>query len=377
MALKGLKVIELAGLAPAPVCGMVLADYGAKVIRVDKVGAGINYDVTARGKRSIALDLKQEEGVNILRKMCCGADVLIEPFRPGVMERLGLGPDVLTGQNPRLVYARLTGFGQTGPYKDMAGHDINYLGLSGVLNSIGRKQENPLAPVNLLADFAGGSFICAMGIMAALLERSQSGQGQVVDSCMVEGAAYVGSWLFASRKMFVWGQPRGHNLLDSGVHFYETYRTSDNLYMSVGCIEPQFYEVFLAKLGLTEDELPQFDDFDELKARVAEIFLSKTREEWCHIFDGSDACVSPVLDQSEAPDHPQNKARGSFLSDGMPRPAPVLSRTPPTASTQSNSIKFGQHSVEILLEEGVQPHTVDQLIQRGVVQQADVAKAKL
>jgi len=208
MALRGLKVVELAGLAPAPVCGMVLADYGAKVIRVDKVGGGLNYDVTARGKRSIALNLKKPEGVNVLRKLCGSADVLIEPFRPGVMERLGLGPEVVTKENPRLVYARLTGFGQSGPYKDMAGHDINYLALSGVLNSLGRKNENPLAPINLLADFAGGSFVCAMGIMAALLERGVSGKGQVVDSCMVEGAAYVGSWLFASRKMFVWGQPR-------------------------------------------------------------------------------------------------------------------------------------------------------------------------
>jgi len=208
MALRGLKVVELAGLAPAPVCGMVLADYGAKVIRVDKVGGGLNYDVTARGKRSIALNLKKPEGVNVLRKLCGSADVLIEPFRPGVMERLGLGPEVVTKENPRLVYARLTGFGQSGPYKDMAGHDINYLALSGVLNSLGRKDENPLAPINLLADFAGGSFVCAMGIMAALLERGVSGKGQVVDSCMVEGAAYVGSWLFASRDMFVWGQPR-------------------------------------------------------------------------------------------------------------------------------------------------------------------------
>ena len=343
----------MAGLAPAPVCGMVLADYGAKVIRVDKVGGGLNYDVTARGKRSIALNLKKPEGVGVLKKLCASADVLIEPFRPGVMERLGLGewrvgwgevcpgPEVVTADNPRLVYARLTGFGQSGPYKDMAGHDINYLALSGVLNSLGRKQENPLAPgevlwkpshppVNLLADFAGGSFVCAMGIMAALLERGVSGKGQVsrwrwvhlqvVDSCMVEGAAYVGSWLYASREMFVWGQPRltlsasfytprGHNMLDSGVHFYETYQTSDGLYMSVGCIEPQFYQTFLEKLGLSDDDLPQFDDFDELKVKVANIFRGKTRAEWCEVFDGSDACVTPVLSQSEAPTHPQNLAR--------------------------------------------------------------------
>jgi len=376
MALRGLKVVELAGLAPAPVCGMVLADYGAKVIRVDKVGGGLNYDVTARGKRSIALNLKKPEGVNVLRKLCGSADVLIEPFRPGVMERLGLGPEVVTKENPRLVYARLTGFGQSGPYKDMAGHDINYLALSGVLNSLGRKNENPLAPINLLADFAGGSFVCAMGIMAALLERGVSGKGQVVDSCMVEGAAYVGSWLFASRDMFVWGQPRGHNMLDSGVHFYETYQTSDNRYMSVGCIEPQFYETFLEKLGVSDDDLPQFDDFDELKTKVAEIFKTKTRDEWCKVFDGTDACVTPVLSQEEVPYHPQNLARNSFLPGGMPRPAPVLSRTPASASDSPNTIEFGLHTREVLLEEGLTEGEVDDLIARGVVGQAE-PKAKL
>jgi len=314
--------------------------------------------------------------VNVLRKLCGSADVLIEPFRPGVMERLGLGPEVVTKENPRLVYARLTGFGQSGPYKDMAGHDINYLALSGVLNSLGRKNENPLAPINLLADFAGGSFVCAMGIMAALLERGVSGKGQVVDSCMVEGAAYVGSWLFASRDMFVWGQPRGHNMLDSGVHFYETYQTSDNLYMSVGCIEPQFYETFLEKLGVSDDDLPQFDDFDELKTKVAEIFKTKTRDEWCKVFDGTDACVTPVLSQEEAPSHPQNLARNSFLPGGMPRPAPVLSRTPASASDSSNTIEFGLHTREVLLEEGLAEAEVDDLIARGVVGQAE-PKAKL
>ena len=196
------------------------------------------------------------------------------------MERLGLGPDSLTQENPGLIYARLTGFGQTGPYKDMAGHDINYLAMSGVLSSIGRKHEPPLAPVNLLADFAGGSFTCALGILAALLERGRSGRGQVVDSCMVEGAAYVGSWLFASREMFVWGQPRGHNLLDSGAHFYETYRTSDGKYLAVGALEPQFYNVLLDKLGLTDEELPQFEDFDDMKLKLGVIFSSRTQAQW-------------------------------------------------------------------------------------------------
>jgi len=376
MALRGMKVIELAGLAPAPVCGMILSDFGAKVIRVDKVGSGLNYDVTARGKRSIALNLKKPEGVDILRRLCGSADVLIEPFRPGVMERLGLGPDTLIKENPKLVYARLTGFGQTGPYKDMAGHDINYLGLSGVLASLGRKHENPIAPVNLLADFAGGSFTCAMGIMAALLERSTSGQGQVIDSCMVEGAAYVGSWLYASRNMFVWGQPRGHNLLDSGAHFYETYKTKDEKYMCVGALEPQFYNLLLEKLNITDDDLPQFDDFDEMKVKLAKIFSKKTRDEWCEIFDGTDACVTPILEQEEAGDHPQNKARGSFLDNGMPRPAPLLSRTPAVASTSSNNLEFGSHTTEILAEAGFTDQDIGELLEKRIIEQADI-KAKL
>jgi len=376
MALKGLKVIELAGLAPAPVCGMILSDFGAKVIRVDKVGSGLNYDVTARGKRSIALNLKKPEGVEILRTLCGSADVLIEPFRPGVMERLGLGPDNLIKENPKLIYARLTGFGQTGPYKDMAGHDINYLGLSGVLASLGRKHENPIAPVNLLADFAGGSFTCAMGIMAALLERSSSGQGQVIDSCMVEGAAYVGSWLFASRDMFVWGQPRGYNLLDSGAHFYETYKTKDGKYMCVGSLEPQFYKILLEKLNITDDVLPQFDDFDEMKVKLANIFSEKSQDEWCKIFDGTDACVTPVLDQEEVLDHPQNKARGSFLPNGMPRPAPLLSRTPAVASSSPNNLEFGSHTREILAEAGFTDKDIGDLLERRIIEQADI-KSKL
>jgi len=376
MALRGMKVIELAGLAPAPVCGMILSDFGAKVIRVDKVGSGLNYDVTARGKRSIALNLKKPEGVDILRKLCGSADVLIEPFRPGVMERLGLGPDTLIKENPRLVYARLTGFGQTGPYKDMAGHDINYLGLSGVLASLGRKHENPLPPVNLLADFAGGSFTCAMGIMAALLERSSSGQGQVIDSCMVEGAAYVGSWLYASRNMFVWGQSRGHNLLDSGAHFYETYKTKDGKYMCVGALEPQFYKILLDKLNVSDDELPQFDDFDEMKEKLAKIFSERTRDEWCTIFDGTDACVSPVLEQEEAGQHPQNKTRGSFLENGMPRPAPILSRTPAVASSSPNNLEFGSHTTEILSEAGFNEKDINALLEKRIIEQADI-KSKL
>eukprot|EP00088_Acartia_fossae_P070410 TRINITY_DN9426_c0_g1_i3.p1 TRINITY_DN9426_c0_g1~~TRINITY_DN9426_c0_g1_i3.p1 ORF type:complete len:377 (-),score=73.00 TRINITY_DN9426_c0_g1_i3:244-1374(-) len=376
MALRGIKVLELAGLAPVPVCGMILADYGAAVTRVDRPGTVLNYDVTARGKRSIALDLKKKEGVDIVRDLSKKHDILIEPFRPGVMEKLGLGPKILTEENPSLIYVRLTGFGQTGPYKKMAGHDINYLAMSGVLSFLGRKNENPLAPINLLADFAGGSFVCAMGVMAALLERSASGKGQVIDSCMVEGAAYVGSWLYASKEMNIWGNPRGQNFLDSGVHFYETYKTADDKYMAVGALEPQFYSVFLDKLGLTDEELPQFGEPDEMKAKLAGIFATKTQDEWSKIFDGSDACVTPVLDTEQAAQHYHNVDRKSFLPGGMPRPAPILSRTPAIPASTDLNIEPGANTLEVLQENGYTQDQINNLLDQNIIEQHG-HKAKL
>ena len=295
---------------------MILADFGASVIRVDKIGSGLNYDVTARGKRSISLNLKNPKGAGILKKLCSTSDVLIEPFRAGVMEKLGLGPQDLIKENPGLIYARLTGYGQEGPYAKMAGHDINYLATSGVLSRLGRSGQPPVAPVNLLADFAGGGLTCAMGIMAALFERTRSGQGQVIDSNMVEGAAYVGSWLYLSQQMMIWGQPRGKNVLDTGAHFYETYETSDGAFMAVGAIEPQFYAEMLSKLEIDPFDLPQsLADSAELKRALAEKFKSKTKAEWAEIFDGSDACVTPVLELEEAPEHPHNKSRKAFVKN--------------------------------------------------------------
>jgi len=370
------KVLELAGLAPAPMCAMILSDFGASVTRVDRIGG--EPDVTGRGKKSIALNLKTTEGVEIVKTLCLSSDVLIEGFRPGVMEKLGLGPEQMIQNNPRLVYARLTGWGQTGPYSSMAGHDINYLGLSGVLASLGRKNENPLAPANLIADFAGGSFTCALGIMAALLERNTSGKGQIVDSAMVEGAAYVGSWLHASKAMpGLWGQPRGSNILDSGAHFYETYKTKDDKFMAVGAIEPHFYETMLDKLNISLAELPQFGDFDMLKAKLAKVFLEKTRDEWCEIFDGTDACVTPVLDMVEASQHPQNMARSAFLPSSLPRPAPLLSRSPTVASTTEDLLKPGKHSLDILDHMGVSEDKVNHLIEIGVVGHEQKLSAKL
>jgi len=369
------------GLAPSPLCGMILADYGASVIRVDKIGAGLNYDVTSRGKKSISLNLKKPEGAQILKKLCVQSDVIIEPFRAGVMEKLGLGPRDLMQDNPGLIYARLTGYGQTGPYSKMAGHDINYLATSGILSRLGRKNEPPVAPINLLADFAGGSFTCAMGIMAALFERSKSGLGQIIDSNMVEGAAYVGSWIYLSQNMMIWGKPRGENVLDTGAHFYETYETKDGKYMAVGAIEPQFYAEMLSKLGLDFDELPQLLDSDPMKQKLKDVFKTKTRKEWSDIFDGSDACVTPVLELHEAPEHPHNKARESFVKNYegnmmSPVPAPRLSRTPAIANVNVPEPEMGENSIEILQELGYSSEVIHSLMKNGTIHDSST-KAKL
>ncbi|XP_068033637.1 alpha-methylacyl-CoA racemase [Anomalospiza imberbis] len=386
MALSGVRVLELAGLAPAPLCGMILADFGAQVVRVDRLSqsaaALAHGDVQARGKRSLALDLKQPQGAAVLRRLCGGADVLIEPFRHGVMERLGLGPEVLLQENPRLIYARLTGFGQTGKYAKSAGHDINYLALSGVLSKLGRKNENPYAPVNLLADFAGGGVMCALGIVIALFERARSGRGQVIDASMVEGVAYLSSFLWKSQNLGLWSQPRGENLLDSGAPFYEIYRTSDGKFMAVGAIEPKFYNQLIKGLGLNLDELPSqmsFSHWPEMKKKFASIFAQKTQAEWCSIFDSTDACVTPVLSFEGAASHQHNKERNSFIKNDeeeiSPRPAPVLSRTPAVPSCKRDPF-IGEHTEEILLEYGFTKQEIDKLHSDKAIELKDL-KANL
>ncbi|NXK55586.1 AMACR racemase, partial [Chauna torquata] len=375
MALSGLRVLELAGLAPAPLCGMILADFGACVVRVDRVlHSAVASDVQGRGKRSLALDLKRPQGAAALKRLCRGADVLIEPFRHGVMEKLGLGPEVLLQENDRLIYARLTGFGQTGKYAKSAGHDINYVALSGVLSKLGRKCENPYAPINLLADFAGGGVLCAMGILTALYERTRSGKGQVVDASMVEGIAYVSSFLWKSQNTGIWSRPRGENLLDGGAPFYETYKTSDGRFMAVGAIEHQFYEQLIKGLGLNSDELPDqmsFSDWPEMKKTFASIFAKKTQREWCSIFDGTDACVTPVLSFDEAASHQHNKQRGSFITNDQeeisPRPAPLLSRTPAVPSLKRDPF-IGEHTEEILLEYGFTKQEIAKLHSDKVIE---------
>lgn len=364
-ALEGIRVIEMAGLAPVPYCGMILADFGADVVRVDRLGSKSG-DFLARGKRSIAVDLKNPEGVETVLQLVEKADVLVEPFRPGVMERLGLGPEVAQARNEKLVYARLTGFGQEGTYNGMAGHDINYIATAGALGSIGRKGERPLAPVNLVGDFAGGGMLCAMGIAFALLERARSGKGQIVDAAMVDGAAHLATFLFKFQQFGFWNEEHGTNLLDSGCPYYDTYETKDGQYMAVGALEPQFYAAFLKGLGLSDADLPGQSDregWPQLRELFTKTFLSKTRDEWAAVFDGTDACTTPVLRLSEVAKHPHNAGRDTLVvaSDGHtePAPAPRLSRTPGSAGDARPEV--GQHTDEVLGEFGFSAEQIEKL----------------
>ncbi|KAM3873942.1 alpha-methylacyl-CoA racemase [Diretmus argenteus] len=382
MALAGVRVIELAGLAPAPFCGMILADFGAKVIRVDRTHAAMAMDTQARGKRSVAINLKTPQGVDTLRRLCVQSDVVLEPYRKGVMEKLGLGPEQLLKENPRLIYARLTGYGQRGCYATTAGHDINYLAMSGLLSKLGRSGEKPCAPLNLVADFAGGGLTCALGIVLALLERTTSGKGQVIDASMVEGAAYVGSFIWKSRSTGIWDRCRGENMLDSGAPFYDTYQTSDGKYMAVGAIEPQFYRRLLEGLGLDAGELPpqmSFSDWPLLKQIFTERFASRTQTDWSSVFDGTDACVTPVLSFDEVSSHPHNQERGSFITDSQgeesPQPAPVLSRTPAEPCLAHNPV-IGEHTRPVLEEYGFGSAEIDEMLAAGVIE-SNAAKAKL
>jgi len=339
--LKGLKVVEMSNIGPAPFCGMLLADLGAEVIRVDRLAAAdlgfemdLRYDFLNRSKRAVAVDLKAPAGVDTVKRLIAGADILIEGFRPGVMERLGLGPEVAHALNPRLIYGRMTGWGQEGPYKQMAGHDINYIALSGALAAVGPQGGDPVVPLNLFGDFGGGSLYLAMGILAALHEVRASGKGQVIDAAMVDGVANLMTMHFGYRQMGFWNLERGTNAVDGGAPYYTTYRTSDGKYMAVGAVEKRFYADFVRGLGLDLAALPGQDDRDrwpELRAIFADVFASRTRDEWAAVFDGTDACVSPVLDMDEAADHPMARERGMFHKiDGIhePNPAPRFSRTP-------------------------------------------------
>ncbi|XP_036148789.1 alpha-methylacyl-CoA racemase-like [Monomorium pharaonis] len=375
MALKGIKVLELAGLAPGPFCGMILADFGASVIRVDKIKGQMLKDCLGNGKRSIALNLKSEKGINIFKKLSDESDVIIDTYRRGVMEKLKISPKELMVTNKKLIYARLTGYGQNGYYADMAGHDINYLGLSGLLSLLGRYNEKPTPPVNLAAGFGGGGLMCALGIILALYERTKSNVGQIVDASMVEGSAYLGSWLFRSQKMGIWENPRGRNMLDTGTHFYETYETKDKCYMCVGAIEPQFYKIFLEKLGLSSTDVPQFDNFEENRRKITEIFKTKTQAEWCTIFDSTDACVTPMLSLKDATSHLHNKQRQTFTiigDDIIPNPAPRLSRTPGISHGTDKNLQAGENTVQILTELRFQSNEINDLLSNEIVYQVQL-----
>jgi len=357
--LTGVKVLEVAGIGPGPFAGMMLADLGADVVRIDRadrVRGGDPErpprDVLARGRRSVAVDLKQAEGVEVVLRLIEQADVLIEGFRPGVMERLGLGPEDCLARNPRLVFGRMTGWGQEGPMAQAAGHDINYIALAGALEPIGRAGGKPTPPLNLVGDFGGGGMLLAFGICAALVERATSGRGQVVDAAMVDGAATLMGFFHGMTAMGAWHEGRGTNMLDSGAHFYDTYETSDGKYVSLGAIEPQFYAELLEKIGLAGEDLGSQMDasrWPELKQRFEALFKTKTRDEWCEILEGSDACFAPVLSMSEAPAHPHLAERETFVeAHGMvqPAPSPRFSRT--AALLGRPPAHAGQHTVEVL-----------------------------
>ncbi len=370
--LEGVRVIEIAGIGPGPFAAMMLADLGAEIVRIDRADrvrggdpARPPMDLLNRGRRSLAVDLKQPDGVETVLRLVEQADAILEGFRPGVMERLGLGPDVCMQRNPRLIYGRMTGFGQSGPMSQAAGHDINYIALAGTLHGIGRKGEKPLAPLNLVGDFGGGGMLLALGILAALVERGRSGEGQVVDAAMVDGAAVLNTMMYGMLESGFWNEVRGENLLDTGAHFYDTFETRDGKYVSIGSIEPQFYAELLERTGLGDTELPPQMDrsaWPELKTRLEEIFRGKTRDEWCEIMEGSDVCFAPVLTMREAPRHPHNVGRGTFVELAevtQPAPAPRFSRTP--SKLERPPAHAGQHSAEVLRDWGFSADEVSRL----------------
>lgn len=377
--LHGVKVVELQGIGPGPFCGMMLADMGAEIIRIDRstaVGRPANpVDVLARGRTSIAVDLKNPEGVETTLRLIDDADILIEGFRPGVTERLGLGPEVCHARNEGLIYGRMTGWGQTGSMAKVAGHDINYISLSGALHAIGAAGEKPVPPLNLVGDFGGGGMLLAFGIVAALHERNQSGQGQVIDAAMTEGSALLMNSIFGLMNKGIWNLERGTNLLDGGAHFYDTYETSDGKWISIGSMEPQFYALLLQKLGLGGGEgLPgqmSKEDWPELKVRVTQIFKTKTRQEWDDIMLGTDICYAPVLNFDEAREHPHNVARQSFVErDGIHQaaPAPRFSRT--EAELPGSTVAPGAQTIAVLKAAGFTEDEIEVLTASGAVAQA-------
>jgi alpha-methylacyl-CoA racemase len=357
--LRGLRVLEFSGLGPAPFCGMLLSDLGADVLRIDRPGADCDrFSVESRGRRSLVLDLKSDAGRETALRLGEKADVLIEGFRPGVMERLGLGPAALLARHPRLVYGRMTGWGQTGPYAALAGHDINYLALSGALHAIGTA-EQPVPPLNLVADFGGGALYLAFGVLAALRHAERTGEGQVIDCAMSDGSISLMGLLYGHLARGTWNDERASNIIDGGAHFYNTYRCADGQWLAVGAIEPQFYATLVEKAGLDAARFARRQDPAEwpaLRTRLAEVFATRTRDAWCRLLEGSDCCVTPVMSMHAAKDHPHNVARQAFTEvQGVvqPSPAPRFSRTP--GAIQSPPPAAGEGGDDALKEWGVLP----------------------
>ncbi|MBW2175569.1 MAG: CoA transferase [Deltaproteobacteria bacterium] len=368
-------IIEVGGIGPGPFCGMMLSDMGADIVRIERKG-GLSlsepkYDILTRNRRSVFIDLRKPQGVATALKIIEQVDALQEGFRPGVMEKLGLGPDVCLKRNPKLVYGRMTGWGQEGPLAKAAGHDINYISMSGALHAIGRKGEKPVPPLNLVGDFGGGGMMLAFGMVCALFESQKTGQGQVVDAAMVDGSAALMSIIYGLKAAGLWMDRCGINLLDSGAHFYDTYETADGKYISIGSIEPQFYALLLE---LAEIEDPEFENqldftrWPDLKIKLEALFKTKTRDAWCAIMEGTDICFAPVLSLDEAPEHPHNQARKTFVEmEGVlqPAPAPRFSRTPPEIKTAPPVP--GQDTQRVLEDFGLTLDEIEDLKQSEVI----------
>lgn len=375
--LQGLRVIELAAIGPVPMCGMLLADLGADVVRIDRLqasGLGVamapRHDVNARGRRSVALDLKSAAGRDAALRLLDGADVLLEGLRPGVTEKIGLGPDACQARNPRLVYGRMTGYGQTGPLAAAAGHDLNYIALSGALHAIGAAGGKPVPPLNLVGDYGGGALYLAFGVMAALFERQRSGRGQVVDAAMVDGAASLASIFYGLHAAGQWGGQRGENLLDGGAPFYDTYETADGRHISLAPLEPKFFATLAQALGLEARFVArQYERglWPEMRAAIAAAVRQRSRDAWCALLEGSDACFAPVLSFDEAPAHPHARDRGAFVTVAgvvQPAPAPRFDRTP--AALPRPAPATGQHTDEVLREAGFDAAAIAALRAAGV-----------
>jgi alpha-methylacyl-CoA racemase len=376
--LSGCKIVEFAGIGPAPMCAMLLSDMGADVLRLDRAedaGLGIQteskYNLLGRGRRSVAVDLKQREGIEVALKLIARADALLEGFRPGVMERLGLGPDLCLARNPKLVYGRMTGWGQDGPLALAAGHDINYIALTGALHAIGRKGEAPVPPLNLVGDFGGGGVYMALGVVAAMFEASKSGKGQVIDVAMIDGAASLMTAIYGLLGAGIWKDERGENILDTGSHYYNVYETKDGKYVGIGSLETKFYAELLRLTGLQSEQLPGQNDhaaWPAMRERLGAIFKTKTRDEWCKIMEGSEVCFAPVLTLDEAPRHPHNRHRSTFVDyQGVvqPAPAPRFLRTP--SAIQRPPARPGEHTEEALRDWGVSPAEIERLRTAGAI----------